>query len=289
MRQAQPLNALFLITLHTAVTHLNAMPLGTLLRELENIANQPFDRFAGGARVATGEMEKRIMQDRWTLLEHGTLPSTDAQSQRLCVNLLRECHRYVRLASSSGWSLWGGLGSAASSRDDAAVLRRRVEEASRDALALLYVPQAELQAHLERDVADDVKLQQQQHAQHAQLQARGGKEQRLRPLTDEQRAMLRHGLLRMDHSTAIPFEGDPWLRPVSSSESAMLLWLLYRISVLCGLVDPRAQKTYFNLRLLGRKVVRELCESNCVNRFVIHSLTYAHIFWLFRLCGLCCF
>ncbi len=54
----------------------------------------------------------------------------------------------------------------------------------------------------------------------------------------------------------IGFLGDAWDKPVSSTENYVMLWILFRISLLLGLAErkPNATKTYFNLRPLGNKL-----------------------------------
>lgn len=267
VQQSQPLNPLFLIALSNALRFFRAPPLVTLLHEMGEAMRAPADHHYGGVTRASSstEMEQRIVAERWAHLEHCVFPHTAVDGglsgERVLSDLLRECHRFVRMAAVSGWSLWGASTQAA----DAAVLRQSMADVTECAVALFALDAVALDRQLAQDADDDKAQQQQSQAQrHAQLGGLGGSaggplfgaplNRHMQPLTDEQRAQLRMGQLRMDRGR-VSFEGDPWAKPVASFESPLLLWLLLRVSVLLGLVDPSTRKTYLNLRPLGKRAV----------------------------------
>ncbi len=238
VEQTQPLSYALLLALEKMLELLTASSVLLVLRELESAIHQPLDRFSDGRL----EIEKRVVLERWMVLEHAAHPPlnllSDAHVAELAVDLLKEVSVFSRLSNEAKSSVFKGL----------------IFSLSRELEVMFGFARADLEARVAAAASASVpSASQSQSSQRVGGGAAVGTTMRL---TQEQQAMLRDGRLRMDQS-GIGFIGDVWDKPVSSSESFVVLWILFRLSLLLGLAErkPNATKTYLNLRPLGSKAV----------------------------------
>jgi hypothetical protein len=238
VEQTQPLSYGLLVSLERIIDLMTSGPVLAVLRELETTIHQPLDRFADGRL----ELEKRQVLERWMVLEHSSMAPgslfADPHLAELAVDLLKEAFVYARLSTEVKTPVLQGLVSA---------LARQTE-------VLFAFPRGELDARLEAALLS-ARGSTEQSASAARATGVEGLRGAPSRLSQEQQSLLRQGKLRMDRS-GIGFLGDAWDKPVSSSESYIVLWILFRISLLLGLAErkPNATKTYFNLRPLGNKL-----------------------------------
>lgn len=265
--QAQPLNPLFLISLDSTLSFFSGNPLSEIMLLLDASLCGQLDDARRVSHNSGVEMERRVMLERWGVMEQRPFPLDEVSlASHRTVELLRECHRSTRMFAKAGWSVW-----SSAARDDSASLRTRVDQISAHACALLRISTTDLARLIQVDADSDVarskeSSQSQQRVLHEDWHSS------MKPLTDEQRMFLKNGSLRTGR-TRVQYLGDPWGKPISSHESATLLWLLYHISWLLGFTDPKQRKTYFNIRPLGRK-------------FFIYLIVLLGIaIWMFRYLG----
>ena len=249
MEQTQPLSFNVLVNLERLLEIFANPNVLSVLRELDATLHQPLDRFSDGRL----EVEKRMALERWMALEHAAFPPYtlfgDLQVNGMVMDLLTEAAVFARM-SPEGKKDW---------------FKSMMDDLVRNCETVFGVMRGDLEARI---AAASRELESSSRAS-SQYFGRGGASESgssvsnvsntsrgFAKLTHEQQQLLRDGKLRMER-TNIGFIGDVWDRPVSSQESWIALWLLFRFSLLVGLAErrPGATKTFFNLRPLGSKVV----------------------------------
>jgi hypothetical protein len=235
VEQTQPLSMELLVGLERLWGVISSPLVLSVLRELDSALHQPLDRFSDGRL----EIEKRSVLERWMTLEHSShtfgLFFADAHLNALVIDLMKEVAMFGRLSSE---------GRSSAFKTVSENLVRYCERIF--GISKTEIDEAVAAASSAMNVATS-----RTSSSSSSPSPSGG----LR-LTSEQRAMLREGRLHMDRSNAV-FLGDTWDKPVTSSESWVALWILFRLSLLLGLAErkPNATKTYLSLRPLGHKIV----------------------------------
>ncbi len=236
VEQTQPLSLEVLIGVERIWSVLSSPQVLPVLRELDVALHQPLDRFSDGKL----ELDKRLVLERWMALEHSAYSAglffSDHHLSSLASDWLKEMFLFGRLSSDGQSSTFKQISDGLARCSD----------------LLFGVSRSEIDVRV-ASAALEMSSSSQGAAQSAASSKTSSSAQRL---SAEQRAMLRDGRLYMERGNAV-FVGDVWDRPVTSSESWVALWLLFRFSLLCGLAERRtnATKTYFNLRPLGSKLL----------------------------------
>jgi hypothetical protein len=263
IEESQPLTYGMLVAIQRGTEFMSSSASLASLQELEAALARPIDRFADGRF----EMEKRAILERWISLEHVSFSPTgnvfqDASMKQRGMDLVKEAALFAK-ASGSGSSFASLLSNL---KEDLELIFSLAHDKVEAEIGVVLAD-AESAARSSRAAAPNaLSLVSSRSAQR---------------LTDEQKQLLREGKLRMDRS-GIGYSGDIWDKPVSSSESWLVLWLLFRLSLLLGLAQhkPGGTKTFFNLRPLGRKMLLWSVLVLFVGLWIVSRLGKLDLSWL---------
>ena len=245
--QAQPLSYGLVVAYEEMLATFCEEDVLKILQDVEESLSQNVSHRYLDGRV---EMEKRILMERWAQLERSTYPLTsvtffgDEQMKQRILKLVKEARRFsqVYTVQSDLDSRLGYLDRhcqklfslSASEMESLKTSneQKQTGDSSFFGLNLSSITSAGSSGHMSMDVS------------------RG-------PLSEQDKTDLRLGKYRMDKG-GIAYQGDVWDKPVSSYESYAVLWILYRVSIVFGFAQRKADgttKTFLNLRPLGKKVM----------------------------------